>query len=319
MFLVDAMTKNYRFIDYATQGYMALVGALVLVFGRGVSGWYLYVLAHAVCIALVHRLVNAHAARPDNRALDFLRHFYPILLYAGFYRETGELNHMFFSGFLDPVLIGAEQWLFGCQASVVFMEKLPWLPVSELLYASYFSYYIMIVGVGLALYVQDRRRFFHYVSIVSFTFYVCYMIYIVVPAAGPRVFWAQVPGFANQQDLPYYMVAFPEAVRGGPFFRIMEIIYSYFETHGAAFPSSHVAVALCSLYFSWRYVPRLRVVHTVAVVLLMTSTVYCRYHYVVDVVAGALTGVGLVLVGEWIYRKAQADPASGDAPQSPSA
>ena len=92
---------------------------------------------------------------------------------------------MFFSDYLDPLVAHWEQRFFGCQPSVLFMEKLPWLAVSELFYASYFSYYIMIVGVGIALFLRSRQQFFHYVSVVSFLFYVCYLIYIC--RAGDRV------------------------------------------------------------------------------------------------------------------------------------
>ena len=46
--------------------------------------------------------------------LDFLRHFYPVLLYAAFYRETGALNRMFLSDYLDPFLIRLEERLLAC-------------------------------------------------------------------------------------------------------------------------------------------------------------------------------------------------------------
>ena len=39
------------------------------------------------------------------------------------------------------------------------MATLPWLPVSELFYASYFSYYVMIAGVGLTLSTYGIQTF----------------------------------------------------------------------------------------------------------------------------------------------------------------
>ena len=83
----------------------------------------------------------------------------------------------------------------------------------------------------------------------------------------------------------------------------MKVIYQCFEAPGAAFPSSHVAIAICTLYFSWRYLPRIRVPHGIVVVLLCLSTVYCRYHYAIDVLAGALTAMTLIPVGNWLYFK----------------
>ena len=100
----------------------------------------------------------------------------------------------------------------------------------------------------------------------------------------------------------------------GPFFLIMQFIYANFEAHGAAFPSSHVAVALCTLYFSWQYLRPVRYVHAVAVALLMVATVYCRYHYAVDVYAGVLSGLVLLGLGEWLYRRLGAPAAQPPAP-----
>jgi membrane-associated phospholipid phosphatase len=39
--------------------------------------------------------------------------------------------------------------------------------------------------------------------------------------------------------------------------------------------------------------------------LLCLSTVYCRYHYVVDVMAGLVTAAVLVPLGNWLYFKFQ--------------
>lgn len=295
--------KHYTFIDYVTQGYLVVVGLLILLFhGVAVPGWPWLVGGHLLGMTLVHWLIQIHARRPENRSLDFLRHFYPVLLYIGFYRETGELNQMFASGFLDAPFIRLEEQIFGMQPSLTFMENLPYLVVSELLYASYFSYYVMIAGVGLALYLRDRQQFSHYLSVNSFVFYVCYLVYILVPVMGPRVFWQAIDGYELPADLRLEVLAeFPTAVQIGPFFRIMAWIYENLEASGAAFPSSHVAVALTTLYFSWRYLPRIRWVHLVMVVLLCLSTVYCRYHYVVDVLAGMLTAALLLPFGNWLY------------------
>src|ERR1035438_146022 len=189
--------KNYTFVDYATQAYMALVGLLILFFhNNNVPAWPRLLAAHAAGLVLIHLIIQAHARHKSVKLLVFLRHFYPVLLYTAFFVETGSVNRMFFNDYLDPMVALWEQQLFGCQPSVLFMEKLPWLALSELFYVSYFSYYIMIAGVGFALFLRSRRQFFHYISVVSFLFYVCYVIYIVLPVIGSRAFFRQVDGYA---------------------------------------------------------------------------------------------------------------------------
>jgi membrane-associated phospholipid phosphatase len=297
--------KHYTFIDYATQGYLALVALFILLLhGDTVPAWQWLVTGHLICLGLAHWVIVAHAARPTNRLLDFLRHFYPVLLYTAFYRETGELNQMLHHGYIDALFVRLDGWIFGFQPSIKLMDWFPYPLVSEIFYISYFSYYVMIVGVGLALYLRDRRQFFHYVSVVSFVFYICYLIYIFTPVIGPRMFYRDFNGFTLPAALiPPGLTDVPESIQAGWFFQIMKWIYHYFEAYGSAFPSSHVAIALTTVYFSFKYLRRIRWLHLVVAILLCLSTVYCRYHYAVDVLAGAATAAILIPMGEWLYRR----------------
>ena len=298
--------KNYTFVDYATQGYMALVALLILNFhNHTVAHWPALVGLHALGLLLIHWLVQAHARAPRSPVLDFLRHFYPVILYTAFFVETGSLNRMFFPDYLDPVVARWEQHLFGCQPSVLLMQKLPWVALSELFYICYFSYYVMIAGVGVALFLRSRQQFFHYVSVVSFVFYVCYLIYIVVPVIGARAFFHQVEGYSLPAATQQLAIAdtYPASVQAGVFFQLMKWVYRVFEAPGAAIPSSHVAVALCTVYFSFRYLRPIRWVHLAVACLLCVSTVYCRYHYVLDVLTGLTAAAVLVPVGNLLYFK----------------
>ncbi|MBM3878240.1 MAG: phosphatase PAP2 family protein [Verrucomicrobia bacterium] len=309
--------KHYIFIDYATQGYVVVVGLLILGFHNStVPYWGWLLAAHGACLLLVHGLVVGHARWRQAGVLGFLRHFYPVLLYTGFYRETGALNRMFVPDYLDAHFIWAEERLFGAQPCLEFMDALPYLAVSELFYASYFSYYVMVAGVGLALLIRNRPHFFHFVSIVSFVFYLCYLAYILLPVMGPRAFFREIDGF----DLPVEIQAYagnptyPDAIKVGPFFQLMAWIYRNFEAPGAAFPSSHVAVALCTVWFSFLYLRPIRWLHLAVALLLCASTVYCRYHYVIDVIAGAFTAALLVPLGHRLYRRFHEHAGPGPHP-----
>jgi membrane-associated phospholipid phosphatase len=362
--------KRYTFVDYASQGYSALAGLLILCFhNRTVPCWGWLVAAHVAGLGLVHWLVEGRgvdsleqgrqagpeltprAWRKENfvatfvatfvglavsrqswrqrlrqrlgiggfgtgsapngtasllaRTRDFLRHFYPVLLYLWFFCETGWVNRMFFTEYMDPLAVGWDQAVFGCQPGIVLIQRMPWLALSEPLYAAYFSYYPMIGGVGLALFLRDRRQFFHYISVVSFVFYLCYVVYIFVPIIGPRTFFEPMHGYMMPEEFHRFapVTAYPEAIQSGPCFRLMSFVYRVFEAPGAAIPSSHVAVALCTVYFSFSYLRRIRYPHLVLALILCFSTVYCRFHYGVDALAGAATAAILVPLGNRLYWK----------------
>lgn len=301
--------NRYKFVDYATQGYVLLVGGLVLGFhGSRLPAWPWLLLGHLTVAGLIHSLIAAEARIPTNRWLGFIRQFYPIPLYIAFYRETELLNQMFNTGFWDVHFLRLEQQLFGMQPGLELMLRFPSRWIAELLYASYFSYYLMIAGIGIALLVRDRRQFAHFVSVVSFVFYVCYTIYIFVPVVGPRIVYRGLVDEPLPPDVvPAVSTEAPASVQSAVMFRVMGWIYDHFEAAGAAFPSSHVAVALTTVYFSFRYLRRIRYVHLVAALLLCVSTVYGRYHYVMDVAAGIGVAAILVPLGNWLYRKCGGD------------
>lgn len=313
--------KRYQFVDYATQGYIVFVAFLILVFHEErLPSWPWVVLGHAGVFGLIHLLVQAAAKFPENRSVSFLRQFYPILLYTAFYRETEFLNQMLHGGYLDEHFLRLEARLFGLQPGLELVLRFPSRWIAELLYAAYFSYYLMIGGVGLVLLWRDRRQFAHFVSVVSFVFYVCYTTYIFVPVVGPRIVHRGLVTEPLPVDVtPTFDTDAPASVQSAVFYRIMGWIYDHFEATGAAFPSSHVAVAWCTVYFSFRYLRRIRHAHVIAAILLSISTVYGRYHYVVDVAAGVAAAAVLVPLGNWLYlRFSGAADAKSVAPVSPS-
>ncbi len=133
--------KRYTFVDYTTQGYVAFVALLVLVFhGSRLAAWPWVVLAHATGLGLIHLLIQFAGQFPKNRFLIFLRHFYPIPLFIALYRETALLNQMFHAGYWDAHFLRLEARLFGMQPGLELMGLFPARWLAELLYAAYFSY-----------------------------------------------------------------------------------------------------------------------------------------------------------------------------------
>ncbi|HAB16501.1 MAG TPA: phosphatase PAP2 family protein [Verrucomicrobiota bacterium] len=298
--------SSYRFVDWITQIFLGVVALLAMVWHRTESPEWLYLVgAHVGTMLVIHTLVRADVRVGSARVIRLLREVYPILLYTFFFRETELINALSGWARLDPNFIEFEQRLFGFQPSVESMAAAPSVWLSELFFASYFSYYLMVAGLGGWLLWRNPPAFRHFVAVVSFVFYVCYLTYMFVPVVGPRLMFRDTPERALYSTLHEGALPPdpPESVQQGPFFGIMKLIYRNFEANSAAFPSSHVAVALTTLWFSWRYVRPIRWLHAGVAALLCLSTVYCRYHYAVDVPAGILTALILVPIGNWLFRR----------------
>ena len=224
----------------------------------------------------------------DSRffVLRLLGDIYLPMLFPMFYAEMEYLGLIFFDfeNSLDPALIKLEEWIFGGQPSLEWSRAWPWPWFHELMEFAYFSYYFLAVAflvmVFTARKLNDTERWEKVRSFIrdlSLTMLICYTLYTLFPAWGPKYFRA---GYIE--------------VDGWIFTRIMRHIHENGALLGAAFPSSHVAASMIPWWHTWANFPRHRWWMTTIFILLCMSTVYCRYHYVVDVFAGLLLG-GLVM------------------------
>jgi len=100
-------------------------------------------------------------------------------------------------------------------------------------------------------------------------------------------------------DSPYYRfdrLAAPLA--GNPFFDLVHAMSARGGARGGAFPSAHVSGAVVVALVAWRHQRQLAVVLVPIVLGLIVATVYGRFHYAVD----AIAGVGLALIVVGVYR-----------------
>jgi membrane-associated phospholipid phosphatase len=77
---------------------------------------------------------------------------------------------------------------------------------------------------------------------------------------------------------------------GGPFTATIELVEHFGRVHGAAFPSAHVAGSMVALLAARRYKPWLFWICLPFFAAMCVATVYGRYHYVADVIAGIAMG-----------------------------
>ncbi len=172
----------------------------------------------------------------------------------------------------DAYLARIDEVLFSGQASV-WLERwaTPW--AVELFSFFYQSY--VYVGAGLmvwaVLYPGAPERTIRVASGVLLLFVFGHLTYLLVPARGPVYFLrpefagALVGGFIHRHVVS-------TQVNAGPLYD--------------AFPSMHAAGTLfmSSLFTTWY--PRLKVPVWIWAAMVIVSTTFLRYHYVIDLLAG---------------------------------
>ena len=270
--------RSLNIVDHCTFAYNGMVLAFVLLFHSRIPQWHLLILPNIIAIAVVLLLALVVG---DRAALvpRLVRNLAPLGFFLPLYAQTGWINHVVFPGFLDPLFRQIEESIFGVQPAVVFARRFPQNWIAEYMHFAYASYYLLFPGLAVFLYLRRAKpAFLDYMFSLCATMYVCFLTYVFLPVRGAVSF--------GLNDAPEGASL--------PFTATMAWVYRHLETEGAAFPSSHVAIAALVLYYTVRYARTAAWVVGPLVISLIVSTVYCRYHYAIDVVAGLAAAAILI-------------------------
>lgn len=198
---------------------------------------------------------------------------FPLILLSFFYNET-ILYNSFLDFQFDFFLYDLDENIFGFQPAYEFSKNFNSHIFSELMCFGYISYYFLIFFTPIVLYRVSNKMLEYsvFMIVVSFIFY--YAIFSVVPAAGPQFF---------------YKTPLNEFRSSGIFGNLLTLIHRYGEVPAAAFPSSHVGLAVIILILLFKKQKWYFLLFLPLTLMLILSTVYIRAHYAVDVFGGLLS------------------------------
>ncbi|MGC2423777.1 MAG: phosphatase PAP2 family protein [Nitrospirota bacterium] len=187
----------------------------------------------------------------------------------------------------DPWLARVDAYLTG----PVPGEWLEWMvrpAVTTVLQICYTSYYFVPLVFCLILFFKRETEYFD-ISLFGITlgFFVSFLGYIIVPALGPR----------------YYLEGqYAHGIMRGGLASAIDSTLNLLEgTNRDAFPSGHTEVVLIVLMYAWRYKRWLFWLALPLATGLVIATMYLRYHYVVDVIAGAILAPVCVWAADKLY------------------
>lgn len=274
--------------DVLTCGYLVSIGLLATVFAERIAQWWWYPLTHATVILALAIFLHKLPPTPTGWAL-FVRWWYPACLIPAIFTELARLVHPINPVDIDPQLIAIDYALFGVHPTV-WLERwtVPWL--TEYMQLAYVTFYFLPFVLCAPLYRQGQLLAFR-ISLCALLlgYYVSYVLYFLTPARGPRFY------LASDQTVPLtglWLTA--------PLQAILDALEG---VQRDAFPSGHTAIAVIALVMAARYQPRRFYPFVVVSASLMLSTVYLRYHYVIDVLAGVLLAGFCLGVTFWLYRE----------------
>ncbi len=282
---------------------LALTGIAGLCAAAGrLPGWPAILARYALMLVFL-LVVSWLTAREEKlgRALRLLVNFYPMAIIPMIYESLGVLIPALRGSSRDAWLVAADRAIFHTDPTV-WLERIVWPPLTDLLLLAYSTYYFFPIFVGIALWKKDPALARKFIFALSFTFYLSYAGYFLIPAQGPRV------ALAAEQSVALEVTPVSRTISR----KLNELEH----TKDDAFPSGHTMVTVFCLLVAYRETRRLFRAWLPIAILLVVSTIYCRFHYVVDVLAGLSLAFIALPLGERLYEAILAGVAVPALPQN---
>lgn len=276
---------NLRPADAVTIIFVSLLLIITIAFNSAIPNRLLLIPIYSALILAQFVFIKV---KDKTRLLRIMYDLiFPVISVLVIFDSLGWVVHYVNPVDIDPVLIKLDYTLFGNHPTIM-LEAVMSPVLTDILQLVYSSYYFLPVTLGIVLLKNNQREEFNRsLFLILFCFYLSYVGYIIWPAIGPRF----TLGHLQTQKLQGFFIAEP----------LQNLLNKLEGIKRDAFPSGHTGIALTVLFLSYRFNKRLFLIFLPIVSALIFSTVYCRYHYVVDIIAGfGLTGV-TIFFGERYY------------------
>jgi len=179
--------------------------------------------------------------------------------------------------------------------------------LTEWLQFSYMTYYVMPLILGLEFIFGNKENEFDYlIRNVVLAFYLSYIAYLFMPAIGPRF---SLHNFETLNlELPGILLTdfFRNVVNaGGGAPTGIENPAQF--VNRDCMPSGHTWITIVNMYVAFKFNSKYKYIILLFGLSLILATVYLRYHYVVDLIVGAILAFASLkiepIIGKWINEK----------------
>jgi len=200
----------------------------------------------------------------------------------------------------DNILINIDRFLLGGDPTK-FLHQISNPILTELLQISYATFFFLPVILGIELLVRKKDDQFYYTTfLVLLGFFLSYIGYLLVPAIGPRF---TLHNFTSiNKDLPglFFTDYLRDYVNIGESIPKGTLNPALFVQRDV-FPSGHTQMTLIVMYLAVKLKSRLKYFFLIDGSLLIFSTVYLWYHYVIDLIGGVIFMLFTIWSGIRIY------------------
>ena len=209
-----------------------------------------------------------------------------------------DMVHLVNPNDVDTDLIAWDEYLLGFQPAI-YLESFITPAFTDFMYFSYSSLLLYILLFTMYLYIKKMKAAFRETLVsVILTFYIGYIGYVIFPAVGPKFTMAHLFDTSLSGTFITDRLSF-----------IMNYEISEY-TRRDCFPSLHNGIIMLILLFAFKHEKVYGFLFLPFALALFFSTLYLRYHYFVDMIAGFLLAIimfySVPILNQWWEKKSTA-------------
>jgi membrane-associated phospholipid phosphatase len=271
-------------VDKLILGYGVFTSLILAIWWRQIHDAPMLVALHVALTALL--IFEVKFPNPTSHAF---RHWYPLPYVASCYKEMALFIPAVRTTDADRWLANLDFRIWGANPTV-WMERIHTPALTEFLQIAYTLFVPAVMLVPVLLWLRRRYRDFQYYAfLIALGFLASYVGYLLVPARGPRFLLAPL------QHAP---------LQGLWLFSRMQAGLDRLESaHYDCFPSGHTALTMLAAWGSRMISKRLHRAYLFYTPLIIFATVYLRYHYTVDLLAGAALALLAIWTAPFAYAR----------------
>lgn len=279
------LTQNFQVTDYYHLFMLLFYTVCAVTFIQSINSPFFYISANiSLSVMIVVMSVMSNRLK-DNRNFKLFQRVIMAPLVYFIYSQVQQYIRFINPYEFDNVLISWDRFLFGTDPTI-WLHKISFPALTEFLQISYMTYFLMPLIQGIELHFKaDDKVFNKFAELIIFCFYFSYLLYFFLPAIGPRftlhdfsLTSLELPGLWITDTLR----AIVNQGGGIPDGVLNPALY----VNRDCMPSGHTMMTLMNLILAFRLQSKFRWIFLIFGVSLIFGTVYLRYHYVVDVLAG---------------------------------
>ncbi len=296
---LKSLLSNLRPADLAVILFGLFLSIINLIFNRKIDNWLIHILLNFSVIFMIF-LIAYFDKHKSSLFFKHLHYWYFVPLIFLSFKQIYFMLRPIHPADYDNILIAIDRFIFGTDPTIwLWQYSHPLL--TELLQIVYATFFFLPIILGINLLWQNREKEFHFTTFsIVFGFFLSYIGYFLVPAIGPR-FTLHEFSLTNQELPGLFLTNYlREIVNAGESIPSGTLNPALIVQRDV-FPSGHTQMTLIVMYLSLKFKVATRYFFIPNGSLLIFSTVYLRYHYVIDLFGGLVFMIITMVLGKIFY------------------